>query len=245
MNRAPGQDFCFHEAAQLRIDFVERDGYKATAGRLAVDAVESGMVLGLGTGSTAAHAVRAVGDRLRDGRLIDVVGIPTSRATAELAESLGIRMLEPGDADIDLAIDGADEIAPDLSLTKGGGGALLREKIIAASSARFVVIADDSKVVAALGSTFDIPLEVARFGVRITLAALAEHGNPVVRGGDDPFVTDNGNFVVDLAVDPIRDPRAFDVSVAGVPGVLATGLFVGIADEAIVVGPDGARRLTR
>lgn len=224
---------------------MERDGYKATAGRLAVDAVESGMVLGLGTGSTAAHAVRAVGERLQDGRLTDVVGIPTSRATAELAESLGIRLLDPGEADIDLGIDGADEIAPDLSLTKGGGGALLREKIIAAAGARFVVIADDSKVVAALGSTFDIPLEVARFGVRITLAALTDHGTPALRGGDEPFVTDNGNFVVDLAVDPIRDPAAFDIALAAVPGVLATGLFVGIADEAIVVGADGARRMTR
>ncbi len=225
---------------------MQRDGYKATAGRLAVDMVESGMVLGLGTGSTAAHAVQEIGERLEQGRLTGVAGIPTSRATARQAESLGIPLLEPGEAAIDLAIDGADEIAPDLSLTKGGGGALLREKIIAAAGARFVVIADDSKVVPALGSTFDIPLEVAGFGVRITLAALADFGTPALRGGDDdPFVTDNGNLVVDLAVEPIRDPAGLDSALASIPGVLATGLFVGIADEAIVVGADGPRRLTR
>lgn len=224
---------------------MERDVYKATAGRLAVDMVESGMVLGLGTGSTAAHAVHEIGVRLSDGRLTDIAGIPTSHATAAQAASLDIPLLEPGEAAIDLAIDGADEIAPDLALTKGGGGALLREKVIAAAAARFLVIADDSKVVAALGSTFDIPLEVAKFGVRITLGVLADFGTPVLRGGDEPFVTDNGNFVVDLAVDPIRDPAAFDTAVAAIPGVLATGLFVGIADEAIVVGADGPRRLKR
>jgi ribose 5-phosphate isomerase A len=226
-------------------DQVERDGYKAEAGRLAAGHVESGMVLGLGTGSTAAHAVRAVAERIRTGSLTDISGVPTSNATAELATSLGVPLLEPGAAPMDLAIDGADEIAPDLALTKGGGGALLREKIIAAAAARFIVIADDSKLVPALGSTFDVPLEVARFGVTITLAELESHGTPALRGGDDPFVTDNGNFVVDLAVDPIEDAAALEIVLASVPGVLATGLFVGIADEAIVVGPDGPRRITR
>ena len=224
---------------------MERDGYKAKAGRLAVEQVRSGMVLGLGTGSTAAHAVRALADRIREGTLTDIRGVPTSQATADLAASLGVPLVEPGAVAMDLAIDGADEIAPDLSLTKGGGGALLREKIIAAAAGRFVVIADDSKLVPALGSTFDIPVEIARFGAAITLAALEDVGTPVLRGGDDPFVTDNGNFVVDLAVDPIGNPGAFDAMLAAVPGVLATGLFVGIADEAIVVGVDGARRITR
>ena len=222
---------------------MDRDGYKAMAGELAVDAVESGMVVGLGTGSTAVHAVRALADKLVDGRLHDVAGVPTSHATAALATRLGIPLLEPGTAPMQLAIDGADEIAPDLSLTKGGGGALLREKVIAAAAERFIVIADDSKLVPALGSTFDIPIEVARFGSRITVEALTQFGTPVVRGGDDPFVTDNGNLVVDLAVEPIRDAGELDGRLRDIPGVMATGLFVGLAHEAIVAGPDGVRTL--
>jgi ribose 5-phosphate isomerase A len=143
-----------------------------------------------------------------------------------------------------LAIDGADEIAPDLALTKGGGGALLREKVIAAAAARFVVISDDSKMVTALGTTFDIPIEVAQFGLGITVMALQELGGPHVRNaGEAPIVTDNGNFIVDLAVDPIRDPAAFDRALHMIPGVLATGLFVGIAAVAYVAGSSGIRRI--
>lgn len=223
---------------------VDRDGFKATAGELAVEAVESGMVVGLGTGSTAAHAVRALAERLDDGRLRDVAGVPTSHATAALATRLGIPLLEPGTAPMQLAIDGADEIAPDLSLTKGGGGALLREKVIAAAAERFIVIADDSKLVPALGTTFDIPIEVARFGLKITVESLEPFGMPVLRGDHEPFVTDNGNLVVDLAVEPVTDAADFDCRLRRIPGVLATGIFVGIAHEAIVAGPDGVRRLT-
>ncbi len=203
------------------------------------------MVVGLGTGSTAAHAVREIGRRVDDGRLANIVGVPTSSATAELAQTVGIPLIVPGEAAINVAIDGADEIAPDLALTKGGGGALLREKVIAASASRFAVISDDSKMVAALGSTFDLPLEVARFGLAITLEALAEFGRPQLRlnGSDDPFETDNGNYIVDLAVSPIVDPAATDIALHSVPGVLATGLFVGIADVAYVAGADGVRRI--
>lgn len=217
---------------------------KAAAALAAVDEVASGMVLGLGTGSTAAHAVREIGKRLETGRLDNVVGIPTSMATDDLARELGIPLVEPGAASIDLAIDGADEIAPDLALTKGGGGALFREKIIAASAARFVVISDDSKLVGALGATFDIPLEVARFGLGITTAALQGLGRPQLRTvADGPVITDNGNFIIDLAVDPIRDVAAFDAELHMIPGVLATGLFVGIAAAAYVAGSNGIRRI--
>lgn len=217
---------------------------KATAALAAVDEVASGMVVGLGTGSTAAHAVREIGLRLQTGRLRDVVGIPTSLATDHLARELGISLVEPGAAPIDLAIDGADEIAPDLALTKGGGGALLREKVIAAAAARFVVISDDSKLVGALGSTFDIPLEVAQFGLGITTAAVQEMGRPQLRiAGDAPVVTDNGNFIIDLAVDPIRDAAAFDMALHMIPGVLATGIFVDIAAVAYVAGSNGIRRI--
>lgn len=217
---------------------------KATAASAAVDEVASGMVVGLGTGSTAAHAVRDIGDRLASGRLSGVVGIPTSVATEELARSVGITLVAPGEAAIDLAIDGADEIAPDLALVKGGGGALLREKVIAAAAGRFVVIADDSKLVSALGSTFDIPLEVALFGLGITIEALGDLGAPQLRTRDgEPFVTDNGNHIVDLAVAPIADAVEFDHRLRTIPGVLATGLFVGIAAAAYVVGPEGLRRI--
>ena len=222
---------------------MDRDQMKAQAAVAAVDEVASGTVLGLGTGSTAAHAVREIGSRLADGRLRDIRGIPTSIATADLARQVGIPLIEPGAAPIDLAIDGADEIAPDLALTKGGGGALLREKVIAAAAERFAVIADDSKVVSALGSTFDIPVEIAQFGLGITMEALRELGNPQLRGGDEPFVSDNGNYIVDLAVAPIGVPGAFDSALTAIPGVLATGLFVGIADVAYVAGASGLRRL--
>jgi ribose 5-phosphate isomerase A len=223
---------------------VERDAMKAAAAHAAVDEVASGMVLGLGTGSTAAHAVREIAERLAAGRIDDVAGIPTSLATEDLARELGIPLLEPGAAPIDLAIDGADEIAPDLALTKGGGGALLREKVIAASAARFVVISDDSKMVEALGATFDIPLEVAQFGLAITATALQRLGRPQLRiAGEAPVVTDNGNYIIDLAVDPIRDAATFDAELHMIPGVLATGLFVGIAAAAYVAGSSGIRRI--
>ncbi len=223
---------------------MERNAMKAAAAIAAVDEVASGMVVGLGTGSTAAHAVREIGERLASGRLDRVVGVPTSTATDDLARAVGIPLIEPGAAPIDLGIDGADEIAPDLALTKGGGGALLREKVIAAAAARFVVISDDSKLVEALGTTFDIPLEVARFGIAITTATLARLGHPQLRTADGaPFVTDNGNYIVDLEVGPIRDAAAFDAELHAIPGVLATGLFVGIAAVAYVAGSGGIRRI--
>ena len=224
---------------------MDSEAYKAAASKAAVDAVESGMVVGLGTGSTAAHTVTEIGARLGDGRLSEVAGVATSMATAALAGELGIRLLEPGAAAIQLAIDGADEIAPDLALTKGGGGALLREKVIAAAAERFIVVADDSKLVDALGSTFRIPIEVAQFGVWITLEQLRDLGDPRLRGGEQAFVTDNGNYIVDLDVEPITDAAVTESALQAIPGVLATGLFVGMADEAIVAGPDGLRRITR
>jgi ribose 5-phosphate isomerase A len=219
---------------------------KAAAAVAAVDEVRSGMVVGLGTGSTAAHAVRNLARRVEVGHLADISGVATSHATEELATSLGIPLLEPGAEPIDLAIDGADEIAPDLALTKGGGGALLREKVIAAAAGRFIVISDDSKLVGALGSTFAIPLEVARFGLGITLGALERLGRPELRiRGGDVFETDNGNYVIDLHVDPISDAARFDGELHQIPGVLATGLFVGIADAAYVADGSGVRRIER
>ncbi|CAN5454562.1 ribose-5-phosphate isomerase RpiA [soil metagenome] len=224
----------------------DRDGYKRAAALAAVEWVRSGSVVGLGTGSTTAYAIEEIGARLSDGRLGDVVGVPTSEATAVLATRHGIPLVDPGHDIIAVVIDGADEIAPDLSVVKGGGGAMLRERIVAAQAETFVVIADDSKLVSALGTTVPIPLEVARFGVNATMAHLRLLGDPVLRlEGDELFVTDNGNLVVDLGVDPVDDPAELDNGLRAVPGVLATGLFVAMADVAIVAGPDGVVTLER
>ncbi len=217
---------------------------KLAAAQAAVNEVQSGMVVGLGTGTTAAHAVAEIGRLLAAGALEDIVGIPTSIATHRLAASLEIPLIEPDGATVDLAIDGADEIAPRLALTKGGGGALLREKMIAAAASRFVVIADDSKLVAALGSKCDIPLEVARFGLNITSNALSDLGKPQLRtNAGVPFVTDNGNWLIDLHVDPVLEPGALDGALHHIPGVLATGLFIGIADMAYIGAANGVRRM--
>ncbi|MBA2337337.1 MAG: ribose-5-phosphate isomerase RpiA [Acidimicrobiia bacterium] len=218
----------------------ERDSYKRAAALAAVDMVGSGSVVGLGTGSTASFAIEEIGARLTDGRLGDVLGIPTSEATATLATRCGIPLVDAGTDEVAIAIDGADEIAPDLSLVKGGGGAMLRERIVAALAATFVIVADDAKLVPALGTGCAVPVEVARFGAGATLAHLRSLGHPTLRlDGDELFVTDNGNLVVDLAVDPINDPGWLDASLRAVPGVLATGLFVAMADVAIVGGPGG------
>ena len=223
---------------------LDREAMKAAAAAAAVDEVESGMVLGLGTGSTATYAVIEVGKRMHAGHLTGIAGIPTSQATERLASEMSIPLLEPGDSPIDLAIDGADEIVEELHLTKGGGGALLREKIIATSAAQFVVIADDAKLVPALGSTFDIPLEVASYGLSITRSSLENLGAPTVRLVDGRrYLTDNGNPIIDLAVEPIADPAQLESSLNEIPGVLASGLFIGVADRAYVAGGHGVRRI--
>jgi ribose 5-phosphate isomerase A len=222
------------------------DRYKRQAALAAVDRVASGTVVGLGSGSTAAHAIAEIAARLEEGRLSDVRGIPTSTATEALASRLGIPLVDPGPDDVvAVTIDGADEIAPDLSLIKGGGGAMLRERIVASLAEVFVVVADHTKLVPMLGTGFAVPLEVAPFGVASTLARLASHGEPAIRAdGDRPYVTDNGNLVVDLATGPIADPGALDAMLRAVPGVLATGLFVAMADLVIVAGPEGLVTLT-
>ncbi len=223
----------------------DTERYKQAAAAAAIDRIQSGQVVGLGTGSTARYAIEELGERLRLGRLGDVVGIPTSEATAALAAQHGIPLTEIGRSPMALAIDGADEITPGLALTKGGGGALLREKIVAAAAHRFIVIADHSKLVERLGSTFSIPVEVARFGVRGTMDQLRRFGNPTLRTVvDEPMVTDNGNFVVDLQVEPIDHVARFNELLSSTPGVLETGLFVGIADEALIGGPGGVTALT-
>src|SRR5580692_8647201 len=228
------------------------DAQKRAAAARAVEFVRSGMRLGLGTGSTAKHFVELLGERVRGG--LDVVGVPTSETTRADAERCGIRLTTLDDApELDLTVDGADEIAPDLNLIKGGGGALLREKIVAAASARMVVIADASKWVPVLGR-FPLPVEIVPFGAAATRraveAAAAEIGCPgpaLLRKGKDghAFVTDGGHWLLDAQLQRIADPRALAVRLSAVPGVMEHGLFIAIARTAIVAGPDGVRLIER
>lgn len=199
------------------------------------------MALGLGTGSTASHAVRRLGARVAGG--LRILGVPTSEATAALAREVGVPLttLEETPA-LDLTIDGADEIDPQLRLIKGGGGALLREKIVAAASKRMVVIADASKQVATLGA-FPLPIEIVRFGeaatrraIETTLSICGCTGDLTRRGGDHPFLTDESHHILDAHLGRIDDAERLAAHLVGIPGVVEHGLFIGLASKAIIAG---------
>jgi ribose 5-phosphate isomerase A len=224
------------------------DLQKRAAAARALEYVRPGMKLGLGTGSTAKHFVELLGERVRGG--LDVVGVPTSETTRADAERVGVRLttLDAAPA-LDLTVDGADEIGPDLTLIKGGGGALLREKIVAAASARMVVIADETKWVASLGR-FPLPIEVLPFGLAATQRAIADAlakagagGALTLRRGKDglAFVTDGGHWIIDAALGQIVDPKGLAAGLAAIPGVMEHGLFIGLAHVAILAGPEGVR----
>jgi ribose 5-phosphate isomerase A len=224
------------------------EAQKRAAAARAVEFVHPGMRLGLGTGSTAKHFVELLGERVRVG--LDVVGVPTSEVTRALAEKLGIKLTTLDETpELDLTIDGADEIAPDLTLIKGGGGALLREKIVASASATMLVIADESKCVSLLGR-FPLPVEIVPFGAQATRraveAAASAAGCPgaaIMRKGPNghAFVTDGGHWVLDAQLQRIPDPQGLAARLAVIPGVMEHGLFIGLARTAIVAGPDGVR----
>ena len=224
----------------------QQEDLKKQAALRAVTLVASGMTVGLGTGSTATHFVAELGRRLAAGELARVAGVPTSRATARQATALGIPLVEVPTAGVDLAVDGMDEYDDDLDAIKGLGGALLREKIVAASAATFVLIGDSSKHVKRLGEKAPLPVEVATFGWQRTAAALAGLGAvPALRrGGDQPFVTDNGNYVLDCRFPGGLEPKAVARALCDVPGVLGHGLFLGIARQAFVATEDGVVELT-
>ncbi len=231
---------------------MDAEAQKRAAAARAVEFVRPGMRLGLGTGSTARHFVELVGDRVRGG--LDIVAVPTSQATKLDAERCGIRLTTLDETpELDLTVDGADEIAPDLSLIKGGGGALLREKIVAAASAHMIVIADHTKMVEALGR-FPLPVEVTPFGLGATqraieraIAAIQRPARLNLRKGKDghAFVTDGGHWIIDAAFDRIDDPAAMAHALAGIPGVMEHGLFIGLAKLAIIAGPDGVKVVER
>jgi len=206
------------------------------------------MKLGLGTGRAANEFVRVLGERVRTG--LAIVGVPTSEATRELAESLGIPLTTLAEAGtLDLTIDGADEVGPGLSLIKGLGGALVREKIVAASSRRFVVVVGAEKVVPRLGVKTPLPVEVVPFGLALCERRLASLGSkPTLRAaaqGSGPFVSDNGNHILDCKFAAIDDPGELDRAIREIPGVVGTGLFVGMAERVLVQQDDGVRVLTR
>lgn len=231
-----------------------QDQLKKLAADKAVEYVESGMVLGLGTGSTAAFAVARIGELMKAGELKDIVGVPTSKRTAEQAASLGIPLSVLDDhPNIDLAIDGADEVDPELNLVKGRGGALLREKMVEAASAKFVVIVDESKLVSGLGgSGLAMPVEVVPFCWKYNASRLqslfqAEGCEAKLRmDGDKPYVTDNANYIVDLYFKtPIKDSRAAAKAMLAFEGVVEHGLFLDMATAVIIAGAEGVRVNTK
>lgn len=225
---------------------MSQDALKVAAAERALAFVEPGMRLGLGTGSTAAKFIDALGRKVAAG--LDVVCVATSGATQAQAEKLRIPMSTLDETPfLDLTVDGADEIDNELRLIKGGGGALLREKIVATASGRMIVIADESKLVPALGA-FPLPVEVVQFGLTATrnmITALAAdlgcEGDIRVRmlDGGKPFLTDSGNLILDCHFGPIDDPEELDEALKLVPGVVENGLFIGIADLAIIAGAEG------
>jgi ribose 5-phosphate isomerase A len=226
---------------------VDLESLKRDAAEAAIEAeVRSGMALGLGTGSTARWLLEGVAARLSDGRLDDLVGVPTSEATAARCRELGIPLatLDQRPA-LDVAIDGADEIAPGLALIKGLGGAHLREKVVASAAARFVVVADETKLVARLGERAPLPVEVTAFARPVCERLLREQGwTPELRLGDaGAWITDEGNLILDCRRDDWSDPPALQRVLADMPGVVEHGLFLGMASAAYVAAADGVRVL--
>ncbi len=224
-----------------------REAQKKAAALRAVEAVASGMVLGLGTGSTVRYAIDRIGELWREGKLHDIVGIATSERTAAQARGLAIPLatLETH-PHVDLALDGADEVDPDLSLIKGLGGALLREKQVERRAKRFIVMVDESKLVAKLGTQSPLPVEVAP-GADLAASLQRLGCTPSLRGGiHTPYVTDNGNHIFDCRfVHGIDDARALALHLDAMPGVLAHGLFLDMASEVVVASPAGVRVLKR
>lgn len=223
---------------------------KIRAAEAALGYVESGMRLGIGTGSTAEEFVRLLAEKVAGG--FQIQGVPTSERTARLCLELGVPLKSLDELpELDLTVDGADEVDEKLRLIKGGGGALLREKIVAGASKRMIVIADETKIVDVLGA-FKLPIEVNPFGqvatrlaIEKVAARLGLTGDIAVRAsGDGPFLTDGGHLILDASFGRIPDAEALAAELNAIPGVVEHGLFIGMASLAIIAGPSGARVLT-
>lgn len=231
---------------------MDAESLKRAAAARALEHVRAGMRLGLGSGSTARHFVDLLGERVRDG--LSVICVPTSEDTGRQAEGLGIPLATLDEVpELDLTVDGADEIGPGLNLIKGGGGALLREKIVASASASMIVIADQSKCVSVLGR-FALPIEVVQFGLAATrraieaaAAASGASGPALLRRTKDghAFVTDGGHWILDAALERIPEPASLADRLAAIPGVVEHGLFIGFAEMAIIAAPEGVRIVER
>ena len=222
--------------------------FKRQAGEHAASEVESGMVVGLGTGSTAIFATRRIAARLAAGDLQDIVAIATSRATDAAARALGIPMLTDDiPREIDLTIDGADEVDPAMDLIKGGGGALLREKIVAEASRRLIIVVDAGKLSPRLGTHWPLPVEVLEFGWTSQARFLERLGATITpRPGEGGlYRTDQGNIILDSRFEPIDNPSGLARELEGRAGIIGHGLFIGLASELIVAGEDGIRHLRR
>ena len=221
-----------------------KEAEKEAAGRAAARLVNDGEIVGLGTGSTAYFAVVALGERVKAG--LKIAGIPTSMQTADLARAAGIPLTTLDEhPEIDITIDGADEIGPHLNLIKGGGGALLREKVVASASKKVVIVADSAKIVPVLGK-FPLPIEVIAFAravVEKKIAALG--GSPKLRTKPDgsPYITDNGNQILDCSFGKIANPPALALTLSNIPGIVEHGLFIGLASVALVGREDGVEEM--
>ena len=222
-----------------------QDMLKKEAGISSVDLIRSGMVLGLGTGSTTRFALIEIAARLKDGRLKDIVGVPSSKDTEKHARELGIPITSFDERqEIDLTIDGADEVDPELNLIKGGGGALLREKVLAQSSRRNVMIVDESKLSPALGTHFPVPVEVIPFAWKLVANFLRSLGaEPILRMKEDssPYTTDQNNYIIDSKFGPISNLNDLALKLGQKAGIAEFGLFIGTASEVIVATSHGIR----
>jgi ribose 5-phosphate isomerase A len=226
---------------------LEKEDLKKLAGEEAVELIKDGMIVGLGSGSTVEYTIRKLGKLVRGG--LRIHGIPTSVHTKRIAkeEQIPLTTLEDNPV-IDITIDGADEVDSNLYLVKGGGGALLREKIIAFNSKKVIIVIDDSKIVKALGIDFPLPVEVFKFGWTSTKKRLEEFGCNVERRkimADEPFITDNSNYILDCEFDRIDNPEQMEIDINNIPGVAENGLFIGLVDEVIVGGKQGISTLNK
>jgi ribose 5-phosphate isomerase A len=239
VGHAPGTDRLNTETTHL----------KKQAAEYAVDFIRSGMVLGLGHGSTSAFALRLIARLLEKGRLTHIFGIPCSLQVENEARRLGIPLTTLQDHPvIDLTIDGADEVDPHLNLIKGGGGALLREKIVAQATIREIIVVDETKLSPVLGSRWPVPIEVFPFGWPSQMSYLESMGGkPALRRGEDgqPFQTDQGNLIIDCSFGPMDRPAQVAASLSDRAGILEHGLFLGLAKDVIVAGAQGIRHLKR
>lgn len=226
-----------------------KDEAKRSAALEAVKHVKDGFVVGLGSGSTAAFAIQEIGQLIKQ-KVIHIMGVPSSSQSYQLAVAFGVPLTTLDEHPVlDLTIDGADEVDNNLDMIKGGGGALTREKIVASAAKRVIIVADDTKLVDKLGSTFRVPVEVLPFGLATATAKIRElGGNPVLRKGKGkvgPIVTDNCNYIVDVDFGAIADAKVLDEKLKLIPGVIESGIFIGLADVVYLGKSNGIIRLQK